>query len=236
MHYPIDHSDTPIRLFENDFLEFFTHISPITVIVIWLPFAGYMLGRGIAYRPADASWLFIPAAFLIGLFVWTLSEYTLHRFVFHFVPRNPTQEKIIYLFHGIHHHQPQCKTRLVMPPVVSIPLAFVFYGLFRLRVFSSIGYGSALPDGHPWGRPNLSHGMSATRHRISFIGQAAHGPSRVLPRDCGGICIAIRGGVGGQRQGNPDRSRSFARSARHCRCPPHRGACVGLKRRRWLCD
>ena len=132
MHYPIDHSETPIRLFQNDFMEFFTHISPITVVVIWLPFAGYMLGRGIALRPLDASWLFIPAAFLIGLFVWTLSEYLLHRFVFHFNPRNPTQEKIIYLFHGIHHHQPQCKTRLVMPPVVSIPLAFVFYGLFSL--------------------------------------------------------------------------------------------------------
>ena len=132
MHYPIDHSETPIRLFQNDFLEFFTHISPITVVVIWLPFAGYMLGRGITLRPTDASWLFIPAAFLIGLFVWTLSEYLLHRFVFHFNPRNPVQEKIIYLFHGIHHHQPQCKTRLVMPPVVSIPLAFVFYGLFSL--------------------------------------------------------------------------------------------------------
>ena len=139
MHYPIDHSETPIRLFENDFLEFFTHISPITVVVIWLPFAGYMLGRGIAYRPADASWLFIPAAFLIGLFVWTLSEYLLHRFVFHFNPRGPVQEKIIYLFHGIHHHQPQCKTRLVMPPVVSIPLAFVFYGLFSLILGGLLG-------------------------------------------------------------------------------------------------
>jgi dihydroceramide fatty acyl 2-hydroxylase len=139
MHYPIDHSDTPIRLFQNDFLEFFTHISPVTVVVIWLPFAVYMMARGIVFRPAGASWFFIPAAFLIGLFIWTLSEYLLHRFVFHFRPRNPTQERIIYLFHGIHHHQPQCKTRLVMPPVVSIPLAFIFYGLFSLILGNILG-------------------------------------------------------------------------------------------------
>jgi len=76
---------------------------------------------------------------LIGLFIWTLAEYLLHRFVFHYRPRNATQEKIIYLFHGIHHHQPQCKTRLVMPPVVSIPLAFIFYGLFSLILGNLFG-------------------------------------------------------------------------------------------------
>lgn len=111
----------------------------MTVVIIWLPFAIYMFARGLAQRPAGAAWGYIPLAVLLGLFIWTLSEYLLHRFVFHFRPRNPTQEKIIYLFHGIHHHQPQCKTRLVMPPVVSIPLAFVFYGLFSLIVGTLFG-------------------------------------------------------------------------------------------------
>jgi sterol desaturase/sphingolipid hydroxylase (fatty acid hydroxylase superfamily) len=138
MHYPIDNSETPIRLFKSDFLEFFTHISPITIIVIWLPFAIYMFVRGFLERPAGASLAFIPAAFLIGLFLWTITEYLLHRFVFHFKPRNAWQERAIYLFHGIHHHQPQCKTRLVMPPVVSIPLAAVFYALFT-GVLSMLG-------------------------------------------------------------------------------------------------
>lgn len=131
-HYAIDNSEIPIRLFKSDFLEFFSHISPVTVTIIWLPFSGYLLARGILDRPANANILFIPAAFLIGLFLWTLAEYLLHRFIFHFPPRNAWQERVTYLFHGIHHHQPQCKTRLVMPPVVSIPLAAVFYGLFAL--------------------------------------------------------------------------------------------------------
>ena len=138
-HLPIDHSETAIRLFKSDFMEFFTHISPITVTVIWLPFIIFMLVKGIVERPAGASAWFIPAAFVIGIFLWTLSEYLLHRFVFHFNPRSPRQERIVYLFHGIHHHQPQCKTRLVMPPVVSIPLAAVFYGLFTLILGSLLG-------------------------------------------------------------------------------------------------
>jgi sterol desaturase/sphingolipid hydroxylase (fatty acid hydroxylase superfamily) len=63
-----------------------------------------------------------------------LAEYLLHRFLFHYRARTPRQEWIFFLFHGIHHAQPQCKTRLVMPPVVSIPLALIFYGLFSLVI------------------------------------------------------------------------------------------------------
>lgn len=139
-HYPINHDPTPIRLFKSDFMEFFTHISPITVLVIWLPFAVFMIIREItAGIERQASLWYVPVAFLAGLFLWTASEYLLHRFVFHFQPKGAMQEKIIYLFHGVHHHQPQCKTRLVMPPMVSIPLALVFYGLFSLVLGRLLG-------------------------------------------------------------------------------------------------
>lgn len=139
-HYQITHDEKPIRLFTSDFLEFFTHISPITVIAIWLPFAIWMLVRGInAGTALGTSLWFVPAAFLLGLFLWTPTEYLLHRFLFHLEPHGPTQERIVYLFHGIHHEQPQCKTRLVMPPIVSIPLAAIFYLLFAWVIGTLIG-------------------------------------------------------------------------------------------------
>ncbi len=131
-HPPIDHSDTPIRLFKSDFLEFFSHISPVTIVVIWLPVAVFFLVRSIVKAAAGAFPWYIPAGFLVGLFIWTFSEYILHRFVFHFPAKTPRMQRITFLFHGVHHAQPQCKTRLVMPPVVSIPLAAIFYGLFLL--------------------------------------------------------------------------------------------------------
>lgn len=128
----INHSDEPIRLFKSDFLEFFTHISPLLVVLIWLPVSIFFLARSILLLPAQSPALTIVVSFLMGLFLWSLAEYLLHRFVFHYKPKTPQQEKIFYLFHGIHHEQPQCKTRLVMPPVVSIPMALVFYGFFYL--------------------------------------------------------------------------------------------------------
>jgi sterol desaturase/sphingolipid hydroxylase (fatty acid hydroxylase superfamily) len=132
-HAPINHSDVPVRLFKSDFLEFFTHISPVTITVIWAPIAIFFLGRAIVTLNGQPAWV-IPAAFLIGLVLWTFSEYTLHRFVFHFKPRNAWQERATFLFHGVHHYQPQCKTRLVMPLALSIPMAFVFYFLFQLVI------------------------------------------------------------------------------------------------------
>ena len=131
-HYPIDNSDVPIRLFKSDFLEFFSHISPIAVIIIWSPVIIFFFYRSFLIRPADGALWYIPAGFLIGLFLWTLAEYTLHRFVFHYPAKSPRGQRITFLFHGIHHAQPQCKTRLVMPPAVGIPLAALFFGLFYL--------------------------------------------------------------------------------------------------------
>ena len=131
-HPPIDHSDTPIRLFKSDFLEFFSHISPVTIVVIWLPVAVFFLVRSLVKAAAGVFPWYIPVGFLVGLFIWTFSEYILHRFVFHFPAKTPRMQRITFLFHGVHHAQPQCKTRLVMPPVVSIPLAAIFYGLFLL--------------------------------------------------------------------------------------------------------
>ena len=133
-HLPIDNSDVPIRLFKSDFLEFFSHISPITVMVIWLPVIIFFFVRSILIRPADGLLWHIPAGFLIGLFLWTLTEYTLHRFLFHYQAKTARGQRITFLFHGVHHAQPQCKTRLVMPPVVSIPLAVLMYGLFYLII------------------------------------------------------------------------------------------------------
>jgi len=134
-HLPIDHSDVPIRLFKSNFMEFFSHISPITVTVIWLPVAIYFLISAILKATPGTFPVYIPVGFALGLFLWTLAEYTLHRFVFHFPAKGEKAERFIFLFHGIHHSQPQCKTRLVMPPIVSIPLAALFYGIFHL-IFS----------------------------------------------------------------------------------------------------
>ena len=135
----ISHSKDPIRLFKSTFLEYFTHISPVTVLALWVPVAIVFLIWAIAGRPAGISPLYIPLCFLAGLFLWTFAEYTLHRFVFHYHARSARGQRISFLVHGIHHAQPMVKTRLVMPPPVSIPLALVFYGGFTLLLGVLLG-------------------------------------------------------------------------------------------------
>ncbi|MBN1311395.1 MAG: sterol desaturase family protein [Anaerolineae bacterium] len=133
-HLPIDTdpNSESIRLFESDFLEFFTHISPVAVGLLWVPVIIVLLASSILAAPGSVFPWHIPMGIALGLFLWTFAEYTLHRFLFHYQPRTPSQERVFFLFHGIHHAQPQDKTRLVMPFVVSVPLALLFYGLFYL--------------------------------------------------------------------------------------------------------
>ena len=127
-HPTIIHDEEPVRLFKSNFLEFFTHITPVAILILWVPVVLILL----IFPSAAVTFGQALVAFLLGLFIWTLAEYLLHRFVFHFPPKTKQMERITFLFHGVHHAQPQCKTRLVMPPPVSIPLAALFYGFFWL--------------------------------------------------------------------------------------------------------
>ncbi len=132
-HGEINSDPKAVRLFRSRWLEFFTHVTPQAVVLIWLPVVGSFVILGVVRWPEGFSAVWFVAAFASGVaLLWTLMEYILHRFVFHFEPRNKTQAQILFLFHGIHHFQPHIKTRLVMPPVVSVPLAIFFYVLFWL--------------------------------------------------------------------------------------------------------
>ena len=65
-----------------------------------------------------------------GYGLWTLSEYWIHRIVFHFEPEQGVGARLHWMIHGAHHDHPNDPRRLVMPPVVSLPLASAFFGLF----------------------------------------------------------------------------------------------------------
>ncbi len=145
----INRGEEPIRLFKSDFLEFFTHVHPAVVVAIWLPVGLYFLVSAVVSVPVGAPAWHIPAGFVLGVFMWTFTEYMMHRFVFHYHPRQPWAQRIFFMFHGVHHAQPQCKTRLVMPPAASVPMAVVFIALFHVAVGVALG----LPQ---WVNPLIS--------------------------------------------------------------------------------
>ena len=117
-----------IRLFKNPVLEALTHVHPLVPLVTWGPVVVYLIYLSYGAQLLTSQ---ITALVLAGLFTWTLMEYLLHRFVFHFHPRGAFQERIEYLIHGIHHDQPEDATRLVMPPAAAVILAVILFSLFR---------------------------------------------------------------------------------------------------------
>ncbi|HPS65314.1 MAG TPA: sterol desaturase family protein [Ignavibacteria bacterium] len=128
----VSNKDETVRLFKNPVLEYFSHIHPATPLVVYLPVIAVSLYFGVQNKNP----LYIILTFLAGVLLWTLLEYFMHRFAFHTYPKSETGKKIHFLVHGVHHDYPRDGTRLVMPLMVSIPLAVIFYLLFK-EIFGS---------------------------------------------------------------------------------------------------
>ncbi|MFP4378493.1 MAG: sterol desaturase family protein [Spirochaetales bacterium] len=124
---PIE-EDEPIQLFEDDRLERFAHTPPILAYATWVIVS---LG-GIAWTLVLNPRLEMLAPFAIGVAVWTLTEYLMHRFLFHIGSGKTFFRKLSFVLHGVHHAQPRVKTRLMMPLAAGIPIALVFLGIFAL--------------------------------------------------------------------------------------------------------
>jgi sterol desaturase/sphingolipid hydroxylase (fatty acid hydroxylase superfamily) len=129
----------PIRLFKSDFLESFSHVTPLTVLVLWSPVTLYFLVHSIWFASGGAGAARVVFGLFVGWFLWTFAEYIMHRFLFHYHPKTERFKKLFFHIHGVHHAQPLCKTRLVMPPAMSIPLALLYFGFFHLVVDTLIG-------------------------------------------------------------------------------------------------
>jgi sterol desaturase/sphingolipid hydroxylase (fatty acid hydroxylase superfamily) len=114
-----------IRIFQNPILEATTHVHPLVPLLMWVPIIGYLFYRSVVQHSLDA--LTYAALFLGGLLLWTLVEYVLHRWVFHYEARGPLGKRFVFLFHGLHHDDPHDPTRLVMPPVPAILIAAILY-------------------------------------------------------------------------------------------------------------
>lgn len=131
----VSNKDETVRMFKSDFMEAFSRVHWTVPLWIYLPVIGYFLYRAIGIFEIQAGTLIMNIFF--GLFIWTLTEYLLHRFIFHFEPKSNFGKKLHFIFHGVHHDYPNDTKRLVMPPSVSIPLASLFYILFLL-IFGSV--------------------------------------------------------------------------------------------------
>lgn len=140
------------QMFETPIIEAFSRVHPLMPFLFWLPILGYFLFAAVK------STLSVPAALLAivgGVLFWSLTEYLLHRYVFHKVSPSFAGRRFYFVLHGVHHDFPLDTSRLVMPLGVSIPMGVVVYWLLRFPlgpvlidpVFAGFGIGYLAYDG-----------------------------------------------------------------------------------------
>ncbi len=114
-------------MFDNELLDRLSRVHPAVPVFIFVPAIGVLLALAI---DSAVSGLGVVGLFVAGYFFWTLSEYWIHRVIFHFEPEDGIGARLHWIIHGVHHDHPNDPLRLVMPPSVSVPLSFVFYAAF----------------------------------------------------------------------------------------------------------
>ncbi len=116
------------RMFESNLLDRLSRVHPITPLVIFLPVIALLVGTAAGRMGALETTAWVAGGYLF----WTLTEYWLHRVIFHFEPEEGVGARLHWIIHGVHHDHPNDPKRLVMPPSVSVPLGTAFYLLFHL--------------------------------------------------------------------------------------------------------
>ncbi len=126
------HNKGQAQLFRNPYLEMLTKANPLVIWSMYLPF---LIGLPY-YAVSGQGFTLLRAAllFLGGMFFWTLFEYLAHRFLFHWITESKKAQKFVYIMHGNHHHYPRDRDRLFMPPVPSLILASVIFGIMYLSM------------------------------------------------------------------------------------------------------
>ena len=117
-------------MFESRMLDRFTRVHPAVPVLIFGPAIALLLIGSIDRLGLQTT---IPMV-VAGYVFWTLTEYWLHRVVFHYEPEAGVGARLHWMIHGVHHDHPNDPKRLVMPPSASIPLAALFIVLFWLML------------------------------------------------------------------------------------------------------
>ena len=117
-------------MFQSPWLDRLTRVHPAVPVLIFAPAIGLLFAFGAGQA---GSWNAVGLA-MGGYAVWTLTEYWLHRVVFHFEPERGIGARLHWMIHGVHHDHPNDPLRLVMPPSASVPLAAIFAAVFYVAL------------------------------------------------------------------------------------------------------
>ncbi len=122
-----------IVLFKNKYLNELSRTHPLVPISIAIPVVVVMFYKSLQ---SELNGIEITLLLLTGALYWSLFEYALHRFIFHYESKNPFIKNTIYIAHGNHHDDPTDKYRSLMPPIPAIFYGVVVWAILRFFLSS----------------------------------------------------------------------------------------------------
>lgn len=129
---------TSVPLFKNGVLDKLsrTHIAaPLSIFII---IAIALFYYGVVEKGFQVPIMIV--LFVLGFLFFTLVEYLMHRHLYHIEPTTERRKKMAYTMHGVHHEYPKDKSRLAMPPVLSLIIATLFFVIYR-AVMGNYAFG-----------------------------------------------------------------------------------------------
>ncbi|XP_069676062.1 fatty acid 2-hydroxylase [Periplaneta americana] len=129
--------DRRLRLFHWDIVENLSVTPWYLIPIVWIPVCFCFAYQGWIYNEQDIregtglTWAIF--SIVTGILMWSLLEYSLHRWVFHLQPpaTSPFLITFHFLMHGLHHKVPFDERRLLFPPVPAGILGVILYSLLR---------------------------------------------------------------------------------------------------------
>jgi sterol desaturase/sphingolipid hydroxylase (fatty acid hydroxylase superfamily) len=123
----VSNSEESVRMFKASWMEALSKVHWTVPLFLYIPVIIWSCYKAYTFNTPLLTFF---GLLVLGIAVWTFTEYIMHRFVFHTELKGKIGERIHFIFHGVHHDYPSDRLRLVLPPSVSIPLAFGFFFLF----------------------------------------------------------------------------------------------------------
>jgi sterol desaturase/sphingolipid hydroxylase (fatty acid hydroxylase superfamily) len=118
------------QLFQSPLLERLTNtniIFPLTIFPLIAIGTIYYCVSNKYLGPLETGFVFI-----LGIVLFTLVEYLMHRYLYHLRSNNKYALDITYKMHGVHHDHPKDEHRLAMPIPLSLVISSVFFLLFKV--------------------------------------------------------------------------------------------------------
>lgn len=121
-------------MFDNPIIELLSRSNPFVITILHLTLISSILYYGLVNFNVI---IYIQILlFLLGIFAWTLAEYVIHRFIFHWRSKNRILKVLHYALHGYHHENYGFITENIIIRIPNLDMVFqVLFGTIFFELF-----------------------------------------------------------------------------------------------------